>query len=502
VGILEEAAESSDTEPESPGGSGSGDYDGFDGDLSPLAEDEDDDDDDAAAGAGAGGRRGRATAAGTVRAGKTRPRAMSELDEPLTMSSGIGGAKESLLASSASKSRRSRAGSKPRPLASMFWVAPRRRGRRRSSLMDEFQVHSIEDELFAKLRAQLGISAVQFARAFDPGLLLDGRLKAHFSEGASRSFFCKSANEDMIVKTIDEKEVEELAALLPAYVQHLANNPDSLLCRFLALLVVNVRGVGSLYCLVMQNAFPFGNLGSKSFVYDLKGSTVGRKAKDKPGKAATTKSQAKASGLMLAQDFRDMLPRGVPLESEQLVSELTAQVMRDVTLLAAYGLMDYSCLIAITPVPRGSQARVHSPEPARRMVSAPPRRWSTFSAVVSDLPEWHPEGSSDAAAPAGDAGGGGSRPKAHSAKTAAAAAASSTSSSAGGRGETTTVIVQLGIVDLLQSFDLGKQIEHRFKRLMRMGRSANISAVPAEQYAYRFAEFISDVLAGETISLE
>lgn len=492
AGILEEGADSSDTDFEEDGegpsgrGAGHGSHEEEEDaaaarGLSPLAEDDRDDDDD-------GGGGDQSPMASGRFGGQSRPRAESELAEPLTMSSGLDGAQQSLLGNGGAwgGGGRERARSKPRPLASMFWVAPRRRGRRRSSLMDEFQVHSIEDELFAKLRAQLGISAVQFARAFDPGLLLDGRLKAHFSEGASRSFFCRSANEDMIVKTIEEKEVEELAALLPAYVQHLANNPDSLLCRFLALLVVNVRGVGSLYCLVMQNAFPFGNLGSHSFVFDLKGSTVGRKAKEKPGKASTVKSQAKASGLMLDQDFRAMLPQGVPLQSAQLVSELTAQVMRDVTLLAAYGLMDYSCLVAITPVPAGSQARVHSPEPARRMVSAPPRRWSTFSAVVSELPEWHPSGSPDAADTA-----------APGASTPPAARAASSAVSGG-----TTVIVQLGIVDLLQSFDLGKQLEHRFKRLMRMGRSANISAVPAEQYAYRFAEFVSDVLAGEDISLK
>lgn len=58
------------------------------------------------------------------------------------------------------------------------------------------------------------------------------------------------------------------------------------------------------------------------------------------------------------------------------------------------------------------------------------------------------------------------------------------------------VVAQLGIVDLLQQFDLSKRIEHGFKRLMRIGRKTDISAVPAEHYASRFTEFVGDALAG------
>jgi len=319
--------------------------------------------------------------------------------------------------------------------------------------MDEFEVQSVEDESFALLRARMGISAVQLARAFGPELLDAGKLRAHFSEGASRSFFCRSANEDIILKTIEKDEVTALSALLPAYLKHLNDNPDSLLCRFLALLVVNVRGVGPLYCLVMHNSFPFGTLGPRSVVFDLKGSTVNRRAKvDAAGKRAS---------LRLDEDFRAAAPLGVPLGNAGLVSEVTDQVLRDVTLLAAYGLMDYSCLVAVTPVPPGARARIDGGAAAERTSGGPPRRWSAYSAAVSDVPEWSPDGS---------------RP-----------------------GERTQVVVQMGVVDLLQQFDLGKQLENRFKRLIRVGRSSDISAVPAEAYAARFSDFVGDLLEGKRI---
>ncbi len=353
------------------------------------------------------------------------------------------------------------------PRVRVFTAAPRRSDRRRSSVMDEFQVQSIEDEAFAKLRARMGIGGVQLASAFDPALMQEGKLRAHFSHGASRSFFCRSVNDDIILKTIERDEVEALASLLPAYLKHLDVNPDSLLCRFLALIVVHVRGVGPLYCLVMQNSFPFGNLGMQSVVFDLKGSTVGRRSKPAGDDShGAKKGKAKPKGaLRLDQDFREMAPKGVPLASPRLTSEIVSQVIRDVTLLGTYGLMDYSCLLAISPVPDGCRAQVQSAGPAPLNAGGPPRRWSSFSAVVSEIPEWRPDPSVPAR-------------------------------------KSVQVVVQIGIVDLLQQYDLGKKIEHRFKQLMRLGRSADVSAVPAERYASRFSDFVANVLQGCDIALK
>ncbi|KAA0171984.1 hypothetical protein FNF28_00301 [Cafeteria roenbergensis] len=374
---------------------------------------------------------------------------------------------DALLAASSSGRFRSRRRQKRRRALSTRYKPPLGSDRRRSSVMDEFQVQSIEDEAFAKLRARMGIGGVQLASAFDPALMQEGKLRAHFSHGASRSFFCRSVNDDIILKTIERDEVEALASLLPAYLKHLDVNPDSLLCRFLALIVVHVRGVGPLYCLVMQNSFPFGNLGMQSVVFDLKGSTVGRRSKPAGDDShGAKKGKAKPKGaLRLDQDFREMAPKGVPLASPRLTSEIVSQVIRDVTLLGTYGLMDYSCLLAISPVPDGCRAQVQSAGPAPLNAGGPPRRWSSFSAVVSEIPEWRPDPSVPAR-------------------------------------KSVQVVVQIGIVDLLQQYDLGKKIEHRFKQLMRLGRSADVSAVPAERYASRFSDFVANVLQGCDIALK
>jgi hypothetical protein len=357
------------------------------------------------------------------------------------------------------------------PMSSMFQVPSRRKSRRRSSAMDEFEVFSLHDARFSALRADLGLTGAQLARCFDPLLLASGKLRAHFSEGASRAFFCRSENEDLIIKTISKDEVEALHRVLPSYNEHLRQNPDSFLCRFLALLVVRVRGIGELYCLLMQNVFPFGGMGGESFTFDLKGSTVGRRSR--PTESLLSKDEhgrlVRKGQLHLDQDFRDMLPRGIPIADEALRSSVLGQLMRDITLLSTHGLMDYSFLVTVTPVPLGHTAELaagHIAPLTREMDSSLPKRWSAFSAQVTELPVWRPF----------DEGG----PEMHSVQA----------------------IVQLGIVDLLQQYDLGKKLESGFKRVIRVGRSADISAVPTEAYARRFVSFFDDVLSGEGIGLE
>jgi hypothetical protein len=70
--------------------------------------------------------------------------------------------------------------------------------------------------------------------------------------------------------------------LLPAYTRHLAQNPGSLLCRFYGAFAVTLPTLARVFFVVMQNVHPVTGApppGTSAFTFDLKGSTVNRRAR-------------------------------------------------------------------------------------------------------------------------------------------------------------------------------------------------------------------------------
>jgi hypothetical protein len=120
---------------------------------------------------------------------------------------------------------------------------------------------------------------LQIVHALDPLLLRGGKLREHFSDGASSSFFCRSVDQTLIVKTVSAAEVEELLALLPDYVRHLAANPCSFLSRFYGCFALRQPSASRVYFILMGNAFPVTAPGAASETYDLKGSTGEKRAR-------------------------------------------------------------------------------------------------------------------------------------------------------------------------------------------------------------------------------
>jgi 1-phosphatidylinositol-4-phosphate 5-kinase len=77
------------------------------------------------------------------------------------------------------------------------------------------------------------------------------------SPGKSGSFFYISLDYKFVIKTITEGEAETFLAMLRNYYQHCMQNPNTLLCKFFGLYMVQPRGVGKeMYFVVMENAFP------------------------------------------------------------------------------------------------------------------------------------------------------------------------------------------------------------------------------------------------------
>jgi hypothetical protein len=240
-----------------------------------------------------------------------------------------------------------------------------------SITVDAFTVTSYGDAAFAQLRESAGIRTAQAVRALDPALLSAGVLSAHCSEGASSSFFCHSADRGLIVKTVSREEVEQLLAALPSYMQHLRDNPASLLCRFYGCYSVSVPALQRVHFLLMGNSLPVAARGGCSVAFDLKGSSLNRSGGVEAASAALTRGAAAdvlGSGAetepVSAQDdaFFRLFPDGVVLDppaytgspevaaSASASAALSRQVAADVRWLESRGLMDYSMLLMLTPL--------------------------------------------------------------------------------------------------------------------------------------------------------
>ncbi len=94
------------------------------------------------------------------------------------------------------------------------------------------------------------------------------------SPGKSGSFFYFSQDYRFIIKTIHHYEHRFLLKILPNYVGHVKNNPNTLISRIFGLHRVKLPGNKKIHFVVMGNVFPANK--DIHEIYDLKGSTYGR----------------------------------------------------------------------------------------------------------------------------------------------------------------------------------------------------------------------------------
>ena len=153
--------------------------------------------------------------------------------------------------------------------------------------------------------------------------------------GSSGSFFFKTADGSLILKTIteDEKKVF-LGRVLP---QWDSQDDTSVMCRVYGLFSVRVPGTTKEYVLVMNNLTQ--RLDPVSAVFDLKGSSFTRRVV-KGGEEEMPRGET-----LKDSDFRRMV--GKLAVSEEDKNRLGAALLTDVSLLTSLNLMDYSLLVGI-----------------------------------------------------------------------------------------------------------------------------------------------------------
>uniref|UniRef100_A0A7S1A134 PIPK domain-containing protein n=1 Tax=Noctiluca scintillans TaxID=2966 RepID=A0A7S1A134_NOCSC len=211
----------------------------------------------------------------------------------------------------------------------------------------EFEL--VHPELFSRVRKTCGIHPVRYVAALE--VLEKSHKKPTVSvinssdaAGKSASFFFLSPDQQFLAKSFEEADTAALRSILPEYVQHLDNEPSSLLPRYLGLyrLVMKVKdGKGgekpdTIWIGVMPNLF--AGIHVISLRYDLKGSTAGR--------TASEKERIKKRPVYKDNDWIRSGQR-ISLPSNAHRDEFLRLVRTDAKLLASHRLMDYSLLIGV-----------------------------------------------------------------------------------------------------------------------------------------------------------
>ena len=247
------------------------------------------------------------------------------------------------------------------------------------------------------------------------------------SRGKSSSTFLQSLSGRFLIKTINYEEHQSLSDSLPSYYSYLMQNPNSLLPRHFGAFFVK-RRQSKCFFTVTPNIIP--HPADFSCSYDLKGSTYRRAASERDA----------ALVLPLLKD-NDLVERGEKFCLGGVDRKLlVAQLEEDVAWLESQNRMDYSLFVGVC------HKKPSDADPCR------------LGAAASSPP------------PAGPSGGRGC-------------------GYAVLRDPSSTPILHAGIIDILQDYNIRKQVAHTLKTTV--AESNQLSTVPADVYGKRFISFLS-----------
>lgn len=193
---------------------------------------------------------------------------------------------------------------------------------------DSFKFKEYAPMVFRHLRENWQIDAGDFMVS----ICGDNHLRELRTPGKSGALFYFTEDMNYIIKTATKEEGKLLRRILPSYYGHVKQNPETLLTKFFAMVRVKPHHGRNIRLLVMNNIFPPG----KDIVtkYDLKGSSVGRRASDA--------ERLKKGCIMKDLDLAEPLKLGTERKAK-----LLGQLARDVKFLAKQNIMDYSLLLGI-----------------------------------------------------------------------------------------------------------------------------------------------------------
>ncbi|KAK8967217.1 Phosphatidylinositol 4-phosphate 5-kinase 1 [Platanthera guangdongensis] len=356
--------------------------------------------------------------------------------------------------------------------------------------------------VFRNLREMFKIDAADYMVSLCGG---DG-LKEISSPGKSGSIFYLSQDERFVIKTLKKSELKALLKMLPKYYDHVGAYDNTLITKVFGLHRITVNCGQKIRFVVMGNMFCTELRIHRR--YDLKGSTHGRSTNsDKINESTTLKDLDLSYVFHLEKSWRESLFR---------------QISLDCTFLESQSIIDYSMLLGL---------HLRAPECLRSSLKSESKNESPSLIIdnfgtykldelmipskglllvahepgsLSGMPGSHIRGSTLRAAPAGDEerevdlllpGTGRLRVQLGVNMPAQASRRllreGGSDSSEADLFKAYDVVLYLGIIDILQEYNMTKKVEHACKSIKL--DPLTISAVEPKLYASRFIAFLEKV---------
>ncbi|XP_047337500.1 phosphatidylinositol 4-phosphate 5-kinase 8-like [Impatiens glandulifera] len=354
--------------------------------------------------------------------------------------------------------------------------------------------------VFRMLREMFKLDAAEYMMS----ICGDDGLRELSSPGKSGSFFYLSKDDRFVIKTLRRYEVKTLLKMLPSYYKHIQENENTLITKFFGLHRITWGGGKKVRFVVMGNMFLTELRIHRRF--DLKGSRQGRlTSPDKISENPTLKD------LDLSYEFEmDKLLRGA----------LFDQIHLDCKFLESQDIIDYSLLLGLHfRAPDHLTALLEPPDEIHKHENLPQNDGFTSSgellippnglmlvthepSSVSTAPGPHIRGNTLRAYSVGDKevdlllpGTGRLRVQLGVNMPAKARRLlkdeSNESDSEVELFEVYDVVLYLGIIDILQEYNMKKKVEHACKSMRYDPMS--ISAVETKVYSKRFIDFLERV---------
>ncbi|XP_066225473.1 phosphatidylinositol 5-phosphate 4-kinase type-2 gamma isoform X5 [Saccopteryx leptura] len=332
----------------------------------------------------------------------------------------------------------------------------------RENLPSHFKFKEYCPQVFRNLRDRFGIDDQDY-------LVSLTRSPPSESEGSDGRFLI-SYDRTLVIKEVSSEDIADMHSNLSNYHQYIVKcHGNTLLPQFLGMYRVSVDNEDS-YMLVMRNMFSHRLPVHRK--YDLKGSLVSREASDK--------EKVKELPTLKDMDFLNKNQKVYIGEAEKKV--FLEKLKRDVEFLVQLKIMDYSLLLGIHDIVRGSE-----PEEEEGPVR-----------------EEESEGDGDCGLPGPTAlvGSYGTSPEGiggciHSHLPLGPGEFESfidVYAIRSAEGAPQKEVYFMGLIDILTQYDAKKKAAHAAKTV-KHGAGAEISTVHPEQYAKRFLDFITNIFA-------
>nr|GMC93136.1 phosphatidylinositol 4-phosphate 5-kinase 1-like [Ipomoea batatas] len=325
--------------------------------------------------------------------------------------------------------------------------------------------------VFKRLRDLFGINPADYMAA----LCSNNALRELSSPGKSGSIFYLTQDDRFIIKTVKKSEVKVLIRMLSSYYRHVCQYKNSLVTRFLGVHCVKPIGGQKTRFIIMGNMF-YSKYGIHRR-FDLKGSSYGRSTDKPEGQVDETTT------------LKDLDLNFIFHLQKSRFEELIRQINKDCQFLEAENIMDYSLLIGVhfcnNYSSNGSNGLPSDDYFGKRGAQEYCLCDSTEMEQIADV-EKQPQVGLGINLPARAV---------HTSRMEHDFYTGSGASKACAQGsrETSNVILYLGIIDILQDYDISKKLEHAYKSFQV--DSTSISAVDPKLYSKRFRDFISRIFS-------